>query len=205
MEQRLTDTQLNEIVAEVQQLSLRRESELDAAQVREILKELNLPPEFLEEAMVQIQRRKALAAEKKRNRWMIGGVMGAIALAIIGFTIFTQQQQQSLNRVNASESRVTLEGGDRVKAVERQNNPQLVYQVTLSDAPVGQKLRISCDWLDPNGKIAGQNRYETKEITTSVWNTTCKYKIPNNAPTGTWTVKAFLGDRLISSSPFDVK
>jgi hypothetical protein len=206
MEQRLTDTQLKEIVAEVQHLSLRRESELDAEQVRDILKELNLPPEFLEEAMAQLGRRKALAIEQKRNRWIIGGVIAAIALVIIGFAAINQQKQQTLSRVSATQARIALtkDGSDSTKAIERQDNLQLFYRVTLSDAPVGQKLSMSCNWLAPNGDVMHQNRYETQEITKAVWDTTCQYKIPKNAPAGTWTVKAFVGDRLLSSTPFDL-
>jgi hypothetical protein len=59
MDQKLSQKQLEQIVAGVQQLSLRQEAELDRDQVREILRELNLPPELLEEAMVQLSRREA--------------------------------------------------------------------------------------------------------------------------------------------------
>jgi hypothetical protein len=84
MEQRLTETQLQQVVAEVQQLSLRRDPELDATQVREILQELNLPPEFLEDAMIQLHRREALKVQQRRNRWIGGGVAIAIALILFG-------------------------------------------------------------------------------------------------------------------------
>lgn len=70
MEQRLTQAQLEHVVAEVQQLSRRYEAELDAEQVREILRELELPPEFLEDAMVQLHRREALALQQQRSRWI---------------------------------------------------------------------------------------------------------------------------------------
>jgi len=53
MERKLTQTQLEQIIAEVQRLSEQQEAELDLEQVRDILRELNLPPELLEEAMVQ--------------------------------------------------------------------------------------------------------------------------------------------------------
>lgn len=49
MEQRLTQLQLEQIVAEVEQLSQRHQFGLDTAQVQDILRELNLPPELLEE------------------------------------------------------------------------------------------------------------------------------------------------------------
>jgi len=57
MENRLTQTQLTQIVAEVERLSNLRQSELDSEEVKEILQELRLPPELLNEALIQLRRR----------------------------------------------------------------------------------------------------------------------------------------------------
>lgn len=108
MEQRLTQVQLEQIVAEVQQLSQRAEVELDTEQVREILRELNLPPEFLEDAMVQLRRREALAVQQRSTRWIVGSAVGAIALLIVGITLFIQHQKQSLTQITAQSTRITL-------------------------------------------------------------------------------------------------
>ena len=53
METRLTQAQLAQVVAEIDKLSRQRESELAPDQVREILRELNLPDELLEDAIAQ--------------------------------------------------------------------------------------------------------------------------------------------------------
>ena len=106
MEQRLTKTQLERIVAEVQKLSDRRESELNATEVREILQELNLPPELLDEAMVQLSRSDALVAQQRRNRWLIGGAAGVGALVLSGILFFTQYRQDTLSRVTAGRDRL---------------------------------------------------------------------------------------------------
>lgn len=84
MEERLTQAQLEQLIAEVQQLEQRHEAELDTEQVREILRELNLAPEFLEDAMVQLRRREALAVQQKQRHLLIAGVVGAIAFLLFG-------------------------------------------------------------------------------------------------------------------------
>jgi hypothetical protein len=127
MEQRLTETQLQQVVAEVQQLSLRRDPEIDATQVREILQELNLPPEFLEDAMIQLHRREALKVQQRRNRWIGGGVAISIALILFGGTLFTQKQQQTLSNVTAQRDRITLaqDDGGNLSTVSRQTNGEV--------------------------------------------------------------------------------
>jgi hypothetical protein len=207
MEQRLTDAQLEKVVAEVQRLSQRQEAELAPEQVREILRELNLPPEFLEEAMVQLDRREALAIEQKRDRWIIGGFVGLIALSVIGFLVITQNQQQMTARVTALRDRVTLnqDNGGNLSNIPRQNGGEIFYRITLSDAPVGQRLSLSCNWIDPSGQIVHQNRYQTKEITTPIWNTFCRHQLGSEMPMGIWKVEAFLGDRRLSDATFNVK
>lgn len=207
MEQRLTDVQLEKVVAEVQRLSQRQQAELAPEQVREILRELNLPPELLEEAMVQLDRREALVIEQNRDRWIIGGFVGLIFLSVIGFLVFTQNQQQMTARVTAQRDRVTLnqDNGGNLNTVLRQNNGKIFYRITLSNAPVGQRLSLSCNWIDPSGQIVHQNHYQTKEITTPIWNTFCRHQLGSEMPVGTWKVEAFLGDRRLSDATFNVK
>jgi hypothetical protein len=96
MENRLTQTQLTQIVAEVERLSNLRQSQLDSEEVKEILQELRLPPELLNEALIQLQRREALAQQQRRNRWIAGGLAAAAAgaIAITGFYI--QQNRQAI-------------------------------------------------------------------------------------------------------------
>ena len=207
MEPRLTENQLQQVVAEVQQLAIRRESELDATQVREILQELNLPPEFLEDAMIQLQRREALKVQQRRNRWIGGGVATTLALLLIGGAIFSQRQQQTLGNVTVGGDRITLaqDNGGTIEQVSRQTNGDVFYRVTLNNAPVGEKLSLSCQWSNPTGQIVHENRYQTKEINSPVWNTACRHNIGSAAPTGTWKVQAFIGDRLLSGGTFMVK
>lgn len=66
-------------------------------------------------------------------------------------------------------------------------------------------LNLSCNWTDPNGQIVKQNRYQTKEIKTSVWNTYCRYNISSVAPVGSWKVQMFFEARLLDDETFEVK
>ncbi len=207
MEQRLNQEQLKRVVAEVEELSRRQQDELSPDQVREILRELNLPPELLEDALVQVQRRDALQAQQKRNRWIYAGIGTAIAVVLIGSALWLIPTRTSLSKVAAQQDRITLteDNGGNLDTVTRQANPALVYRVTLMEAPIGQKLSLNCDWFDPSGQIVHQNRYETKSITTPVWNTACRYTLGTAAPTGTWKVQMRLDKQVLSDAIFEVK
>lgn len=207
MEKQLTEPQLTQIVAEVERLSRIRQSQLDSEAVKGILQELNLPPELLDEAVIQLQRRKALAG-KQRNRWIVGVlavVVGAIPIALTGFYIY--QNEQAIDRVSVQQNRITLvqDKGDNLTVISRQNNPEIFYRVTLKDAPIGKKLSLSCDWIDPSGQIVKQNSYQTREIDKTIWNTRCRYQIGNAAASGNWQVKMFLNKRAIGTTSFEVK
>ncbi len=204
MEQRLTTQQLEQIVGEVGRLAHRQQAELGRTQVQEILQELNLPPELLDEAMIQVQRKEALARESKRNRGI--AIAGITAAAIIfgGTSLFFQNQTDRLSKITASQDRITLiQSGESSKTIVK--GSEIFYQVTLKDAPINEKLNLTCNWLDPQGQITHTNRYDTKNITTAVWNTQCRYQIPANAATGAWKVQILAGDRLIKQAPFEVR
>ncbi|MEH2180714.1 DUF3859 domain-containing protein [Nostoc sp.] len=207
MTQRLTQEQLSQIVTEVEGLQLRREAELDQQQIREILQELNLPPELLNEALIQLNRRQALEVQQRRNRWITSGVVAVVVVAIISTIFFIQQQNSTLSRVSAQKDRITLiqdNGGD-LKTISRQTNPEVLYHVTLKDAPLGKKLALSCNWIDPSGQIVKQNNYQTREINTSVWDTQCRYTINPTVTVGSWQVQMLLEGRQISDATFEVK
>lgn len=186
---------------------MRRDAELDQQQVREILQELNLPPELLGEALIQLNRRQALEVQQRRNRWIASGVVAVVLVVIASTIFFTQQQNSVLSRVSAQQDRITLveNNGNDLKTISRQTNPEVSYRVTLKDAPVGKKLALSCNWIDPSGQIVKQNRYETREINTSIWDTQCSYIINPTATVGNWKVQMFLEGRPISDETFEVK
>ncbi|AFY94061.1 hypothetical protein [Chamaesiphon minutus] len=204
MERRLTAQQLEQIVGEVGRLADRQQAELDRSEVQKILQELNLPPELLDEAMVQVQRKEALARQQQRNRGIAIASIAALVAIVIGTGMFFQTRSSSLAKITATQDRITLvqDNGENLQAVDR--GAAIAYRVTLNDAPVGETLNLTCNWLDPTGKVVHTNRYDTKNITTPVWNTQCRYQLPANAATGAWIVQMKVGDRIIEQSPFDV-
>jgi hypothetical protein len=205
MEQRLTTQQLDRIVGEVGRMANRQADDLDRSEVEKILQELNLPPELLDEAMIQVQRKDALAREQKRNKGIAIAAIAALVIIGIGVGVSFQNKAASISKVTATQDRITLvqDGGENLQTVAR--GSQIAYRVTLNDAPVGDKLNLTCNWLNPSGQIAHTNRFETKNITTPVWNTQCRYAIPLDAATGSWKVQILAGDKLLEQAPFDTK
>lgn len=207
MENRLTPQQLTKLVGEVERLSQRHQDDLDRGQVQDILRELNLSPDLLDEAMIQLQRKDALVVQQLRNRWFVGGAIASVVVAIAAVTLFMQQQNQALARVAVQQSCVGL-AQDRCglpTALARQSSPEVFYNVRLNDAPVGKKLSLTCDWLAPGGQVVQQNRYETRQIDTPVWNTRCRHQLDPTAPTGNWQVRLLLNGRELSNNRFAVQ
>lgn len=207
MQKRLTQKQVSQIVAEVERLSQRRQSEIEVEELQQILHELNLPDDLLDEAVMQVYRKQALDNQKKRNRWIIGGVM-AVVLGAVAATFFVQQQHYSaLARISVYDSRVGFRRNDstHIKEIERQKTPEVFYNVTLQNAPVGKQVELGCNWLDPSRQIAHQSIWKTKTIAKEVWNTHCRYQFKQNAPTGTWIVQMTLDDEVLESQQFLVK
>lgn len=207
VKERLKQDQLAQVVAEVEQLARSREAELDEEQVKEILRELNLPDDLLEEAMLQLQRREALVKAKQRSRWIGVGAALLLVGAIATTAFFLQHHQQQLTNISASQSRITLsqDNGGQVTTIDRSTSPQVYYRVTLQEAPLGEKLSLKCDWIDPQGQVVHQNSYQTREIDREVWPTSCRYQLGSAAPSGTWQVQMSLGEQVLSSNSFTVE
>ncbi len=207
METRLTQAQLAQVVAEIDKLSRQRESELAPDQVREILRELNLPDELLEDAIAQMHRREALEKEQRRNKWIAIASTAVVISAIAIGIVFGQNQRQKIAGVASTEDRISLskKGGNSLSQVNRQINPRIYYQVTLKNAPIGSQLALQCDWVNPNGQIVHQNRFKTRTVETAVWNTNCFYDLGSAAQPGNWEVRMSLDGRAIGSESFVVK
>lgn len=91
-----------------------------------------------------------------------------------------------------------------ITAVRRQSKPEVLYCVTLRDAPVGSRLALRCDWVDPAGNIVHQNHYSTHEIDKEIWPTHARCRIGPDSPLGTWTVRLCLDGRILHSTSFEV-
>lgn len=207
MQKRLTQKQVSQIVAEVERLSQRRQSEIEVEELQQILHELNLPDDLLDEAVMQVYRKQAMDKQKKRNRLIIGGVVAVVVSAVAATFFMQQQQQQALARINVYDSRIGYRRNDsrNVEEIERQKTPEVFYNVTLKDVPIGKQVALGCNWVDPNREIAHQNSWKTKTISKEIWNTHCRYKFNESVAAGNWRVQMTLDDEVISSNKFVVK
>ncbi|MBW4566277.1 MAG: DUF3859 domain-containing protein [Mojavia pulchra JT2-VF2] len=207
MTQKLTPEQLSDIIAEVGNLQARREAEIEPEQVKQILQELGLAPDLVDEALVQVQRRQVLKVQQKRNHTITMGAIAAVVITIMTTLFIIKQHNSTLERVFAQTSRITLtqDDGSDLRKISRQNSPEVFYRVTLKDTPIGQKLDLTCNWINPNGEIVKQNRYQTRKIDKSIWNTHCRYIIGTASTPGNWKVQIFLQSRQLSKTEFEVK
>ncbi len=186
MSNRLTDEQISKIIAEATRLSQRNELEID--QVKEVLADLNLSPDLVDEAMIQIKRREALAVQQRQRRLLTLGITAVAVAVITGLGFNRWQYQRQVAQVEVVEAQVTPamgSSGATLPQVDRQTNPELSYEVTLSNAPVNRKLSLSCTWQIPTGEIIHENHYQTKRIKTATWNTRCRNQLDPTSPTGT--------------------
>jgi hypothetical protein len=149
------------------------------------------------------------AEEKPQRRGCGWVILVLVVLAAAGALIwyYFNQKDPALAAVTASAGRVTLEKDDPggLDAVDRRKKPEVWFRVTLDEAPVGKKLELTCEWLDPAGKVVHRNRFRTREITRSPWPTHARFRIAAEAPVGTWKVRLLLDGRELRTQRFEVR
>ena len=194
---------LERIVAEVDRLS---QQDLSSEDVKQILVELNLSPDLLDQAMVELKRRDAILQQQRRRNKRVVSLL--VVASLIGAAAVHQilDQRAGLSRVRAQSQRITSEqDSDAIKVVSLRSYPEVMFRVTLAEAPVGRRVPLECDWVAPSGEIVKQNRFETRVITTPIWESHCRLKFNSSLPAGSWSVRMRQGERVISNQQFDVR
>ena len=132
---------------------------------------------------------------------LLGGA--ALLLLIAGFQIFGGRDER-LARMSASDGRVEVAGVEAAPAadIDRQGSPEITYQVVLHDAPLAGRLDLSCEWVDPGGRVSLHNRYRTRIVYKRTWPTHCRQRFHAGAAAGAWRVRLLSGRRVLSSSQF---
>ncbi len=207
MKTQLSKKQWNDVVAEVTRLAQDREDELTRREITtEVLKELNLPTDLTDEALQQVQYREALAKQRRQRIWAfaVGGIL--VALLLISLVTWRSTHNAALQKIQADSGRVTreIESGSNTQTITRDGR-DVFYRVTLRDVPLGEKLPLSCNWIDPTGKIVTQNRWETRDTNKEIWETHCRCQLGSAAPSGDWKVEMKIGDRVVSAGDFKVE
>jgi hypothetical protein len=149
------------------------------------------------------------AEDQPRRRGCVWVLVVLLVLALAGGGVwyYFDRKAQALAGVTAPASRFTLEkdDGGNLKTVNRRTRPEVWFRVTLENAPTDQKLDLTCEWVDPRGKVVQRNRFQTKTITRTTWPTHARCRIAADAATGTWTVRLLLGGRELRTQTFDVR
>ena len=207
MKTQLSEKQWNDVVAEVTRLAQDREDELTRREITtEVLKELNLPTDLTEEALQQVQYREALAKQRRQRIWacVVSGILAA--LLVISLVTWRSTHNASLQKIQVQSAQVTCEidNGGNNQTITR-DGKDVFYRVTLSDVPLGENLPMSCNWIDPTGKIFSQNRWETRSTNKEIWATHCRCQLGSATPTGNWKVEMKIGDRIVSAGDFKVE
>lgn len=200
----LTQTQLDQIVAEIDRLQ--DDAELNDHQIKEILQQLDLPHELLEDAIAQIHKRRLSLQKQQRQKI----VLSTIAIMIAGLTatiaVVYQKQQNRIARIAALQDIVTLESSAKpVKQFDRTKDNQMLYRVTLKNAPINDRVTVGCQWTDSTGQIVHRSRYQTESISRSPWVVSCAAPLTSQSQTGTWNVKISVEERSMSNHTFAVK
>ncbi len=207
MESQLSEKQWNQVVAEVTGLAQDREDEQSRRELTEqVLQELSLPTDLIDEALQQVRYREALVKQRRQRIWL--GVGGLVLALVIFASVWAwyAQRTTSFANITADAGRVTrtVDNGSNLAAVTR-DGQDVFFRATLRDVPLGEKLNLSCNWIDPTGKIFSQSQWATRDTTKQIWETHCRCRIGEAAAKGDWNVQMKLGDRIISTTDFKVE
>ena len=205
MKSQLSEKQWSQVVAEVTRLAQERDDEQSRRAITEqVLQELQLPTDLIDDALQQVQYQEALAQQRRQRIWL--GIAGVTLFLILIVSVWTWSSSRSASfaRITAEAGQITRTDGNVLQSVTP-DGQDVFYRVKLRDVPLGEKLDLSCNWMDPTGKVFHQSRWETRDTNKAVWETHCRCRIGTEAPKGSWKVEMKIGDRTIQSSDFKVE
>jgi hypothetical protein len=147
--------------------------------------------------------------QTRRLQLILGGSIVTMAVAIGGSYFLTQQEQHPADQISSQQDTITNSEyinaiSAQIETVDRSKKLPLVYHVRLQNVPVGEKLTLTCDWLNPSGKVVKRDRYTTPSVTTPVWNTHCQYQLSPSPTPGKWQVRMVLNGKKLSDRHFIV-
>lgn len=206
MSRKLTQDELQKVIAEVTRLVEKKEENLDRQEVVKILDELNLPSDLLDEAMTEISRREIKQRAQRKNVAIAIAVTAIIATACFLFFSTASMKNAEMAKIEATSTRITgaVDDGSDAATVHT-DGKEVFLRITLQNVPLNERLSVRTDWIEPGGKTYKQNRWQTKPTTSTVWETHSKAVIGDAAPRGDWLVRVFLGDRLLIEKKFKVE
>ncbi|MFM2093999.1 MAG: hypothetical protein RIS70_1123 [Planctomycetota bacterium] len=127
-------------------------------------------------------------------------VAGAVMLG------FRDREPVDFSGVKATSGRITAaqDDGDDHPRVNRRKPGELWYRVTLDPAPIGNTMPIECEWTGPDQKVTHRNRYQTKRIVQTPWETHARFAMTGATATGRWTVRMTCQGNVLHSKEFEI-
>lgn len=163
--QHLTDEEFEDVVEEIAKEQAAAGTGVTADQAREALRELDLPPEKLDEAATKVrERHAALAAEKakkKRTLLVALAVLAVLLMAGLGIGSWMQAKSAKVAAMTATDPVLTVEAGN------------LRLSAKLMSAPHGEGVPMTCAWRSPDGALLHENAWTTKPVSHDAWETHC--------------------------------
>lgn len=206
MSRKLSQEELQKVIAEVTRLVEKKEQNLDRQEVVKILDELNLPSELLDEAMTEISRREIKQRAQRKGVVIAVAVAAVVAAACFFFISTASVRNTEMGKIQATSARLTsaVDDGSDTTTVHT-DGKEIFLRITLQNVPLNERLSMRTDWIDPAGKVFKQNSWQTKPTTATVWETHSKVVIGDAANRGDWLVRVFLGDRFLTEKKFKVE
>ncbi len=168
--QRLTDEEFEEVVEVIAKNEAHAGSGVSRDDAREVLRELDLPPDKLDDAAVLVRQRRdaaALEKSKKKRALLLGaGVLAVVLTAGVGLGLWKQAQAAKVAGITAA---------DPVLSVEAE---QLRLSAKLMSAPRGESVPMSCAWIGADGALLHENAWQTKPVSHDAWETHCVFQNP---------------------------
>jgi len=127
-------------------------------------------------------------------------VTGAVLLGI------RDREPVDLSKVKATSGRITAakDDGEDHPRINRRQLSELWYRVTLDPAPIGSRMQIECEWIGPDQKLAHRNRYQTKRISQTPWETHARFAMTRTTATGRWSVRMTCQGNVLHAKEFEV-
>ena len=207
MKSQLNEKQWNQAVAEVTRLAQEREDEQTQREITaQVLQEMQLPTDLLDDAVQQVHYREALAKQRRQRLWLSVAGVALLLVIVISVWSWSSSRSAAFARIQSDPGRVTrtVDPGATLATVTA-DGQEVFFHATLRDVPLGEKLKLSCDWFDATGKVFHQSRWETRATDKAVWETQCRCQLGNAVPKGTWKVEMKLGDRILTATDFKVE
>lgn len=135
------------------------------------------------------------------------GALAAITVLVLclGGWFFWDRQQAKPVTLAASQGRLTLtEKSEERTVFDRRESPEIWYRVLLDSAPLNRRIHLVGEWLDPAGRVAHRNAYDTKPISHLPWETHVRFRLPADAVPGTWRVRLLADGGELHAVSFEV-